>query len=511
MQILRYNVIRGIMWFMKKLFSLLTLTLIVFQYLQAADKGKMITTNTDFCSLPTELQADTLKHIDLDTKLNILTFNIQRLLFLCLDIKQLDSLLPDITKPEVELENFYQDMNKALDVIDAHTYISAWENDTVQYKELVRINTLKKQVINTAQELDSLLDRLKELLPQYMEANINIHTDINIEKIEVLKEKISLIMRIEPLFPISSLNLSSTTFNDKEKWIPLIQRLPATLKRIDLHQTNISTSGLLELNKFKNLEVLNLYRIQLSTQEDWGLIIQTLPETLKRIELRDTNIDSDALVKLNRLNNLELIHLWNVKLPNQEDWVAVIHALPEAVIRAYLFHTNIDASGLIGLNRLKNLEEGILGHISLSNQKDWIPVIQALPAAITRLDLNETNIDASALVKLNRLKHLEDINLYRVQLSNQKDWAPVIQALPAAVTMLDLSETNIGVSGLMELSKLKHLEEINLYRVQLSNQKHWTPVILSLQETVKKLTLFGSNCPNNCMEYLKSKGIDIDS
>ncbi len=462
MQTLRYNIARGITWFMKKLSSLLILTLIAFQHLEAADEDKIITTNTDFCSLPTELQADTFKHNDFDTKLNIITFNVQLLLCLCLDIKKLDSLLPYITKPQAKLENFYQDINKALGVIEAHTYLSAWENNTIQYQELIRMDTLKTHVINTIQELDAALDRLKELLHQYTDANIYIHTDINtdinIDIIAEVKKRIDIIKQTRPLFPISRINLDRVHLNYPDEWITLIQELPDTVERIHLVHTNINTSGLLKLNRLKHLEEINLFHVPLSNRNDWAQIIQALPDTVQRLHIH---------------------------------WV------------------NINTSGLLQLNRLVHLEEVILACITLSQQEDWVPIIQALPETLKRIELRVTNINALGFMELHHLIHLERIHLWNVTLSNRENWASVIQALPETLTRIELQDTNIDASGLVALSRMKQLEEIKSRGIKLSKQEDWASVIQALPETVRRMDLTWSDCPDECIDILKAKGIVV--
>ncbi len=622
---LRYNIDRGITWFMKKLFSLLLLTLIAFQHLLAADDEDKIITSTDFCSLPTEIQSKLLEYFDFETKLNLIQSSLRQILFFCLDIKKLGSLPAESISSTAELMAFIQDINSALDIIEAHTYISAWDNQNINYKQLLRIYSTTTQICNTLQELDAALDRLKALLHQYTDANINIHTDINIDYIQQVEKKIDIIKNIHPLFPISGLDLHNITFDDKEEWISLIQRLPKTLKKIHLdmirpttivnmngtssikdtafiefhnlkhledvtfsqvclsiredwigviqalpdtlktielcltnitlsgllalnhlkhlekctlrnidisgnHEdwvrviqalpadtlkyiklswNSITTPGLLELNRFKNLEEINL-DFFMGSLPDWEPVIQAFPETLKRITLQGITIRCSGLRKLYRFKNLEEINLDSITLSNQEDWEPIILALPETVKKIHLIRTNINDSGLIALSSLKNLEEINLDFYDHS-PRDWTRVIQAFPETLKRITLQSNSINASGLIALNCLKHLEEIKLHSIKLSKQKDWASVIQALPETVKRIELEDTNIDASGLVALSRLKQLEEIKSRSIKLSKQEDWASVIQALPETVRRMELTWSDCPDECIDILKAKGIVVNT
>ncbi len=118
-----------------------------------------------------------------------------------------------------------------------------------------------------------------------------------------------------------------------------------------------------------------------------------------------------------------------------------------------------------------------------------------------------TKINTDALLELNRLNHLEEIQLHYVKFSNIEDWAKFIHKLPDTVKKLDLSSTNIDAFAFRKLHSLKHLEEILLMGVELPNEEDWDSVIQALPDTLKKICLHCSNCEDT--DILRERRIDI--
>ncbi len=474
----------------------------------------------NFASLPVELQASCLQDTSVKDKIELLKSVSRSLLLHCIEIKKQVSLFPEDLKTISDIPDLasrrvmsasLRDIGSNLDIIESHTYTGAWKEEKVDIFDIRKLEKLKSVIVKALEEVDVTLDKVGSLLVKCKDVGIELGVNVSLGEIDGLRSIIFRLKSLDALFPYSYVDLSRAELDwrRKEEWDAVIQSLPVTVKNIKLTVSKIDASGLRELSRLTKLEEIDLHGVKLSNPADWASVIQSLPVTVKQLILAASNIDTSGLRELSRLSSLEEINLFRAELSNPADWASVIQSLPVTVKQLYLGDVNIDASGLRELSRLSSVEEMDLSLANLTNRDNWASVIQSLPVTVKILGLDASNIDASGLRELSRLSSLEDIRLYCVYLSNQDNWASVIQSLPLTVKEISLWDSNIDVSGLRELSRLTSLEEIDLSSVKLTNPGDWTMVIKSLPSTVRIIDFEHSNCPDDVKAQLRSKGIVV--
>ncbi len=444
---------------MKKLLLLINLSILVLSTAFTMPKNSK---GACFSSLPLELQASCLQLTSTEEKVALMEHACRCLLLDCEDIrKQIWDLRLDFTSVSKAPKLTIPDISNDLEIIQANTDKAAWSNNIIKYVDTLKLEKLRPIIFRTLDELDFTLNEVMEKLETCGAAGIETSTNVSIDKLKDLQKQILGIKSLSLLFPYETIDLSYVGLHNREYSVPIIQALPVTIRKIDLNLTHIDTPGLLELSSLIRLEEVSLRQVELTNPDAWFSVIRNLPVTMKRIDLS---------------------------------------------------YTNIDISGLCELSRLPNLEEIGLSGISLPNLADWVSVMQSLPVAVKKIDLSEislydTNIDASVFRELSRFTHLEEIKLWYIYFPNRDDWFSVIRNLPVTMKRIDLLDTNIDTSGLLELSRFNFLEEIDLSTVCLTNRDLWVSVMQGLPGTVKSIIgLEHTNCPDDLVEELRSRG-----
>ncbi len=403
------------------------------------------------------------------------------LLLHCIEIRKQALLLPENLKSISDIPYFssgrmmsvsLHEIGANLDIIAAHTYAAAW-NARVANKYILKFEKLKSVILRTLEEVEVTLDKVRDLLVKCEEAGIELSANTNVCELESLKNTIRSLKSLDVLFPYSQVYLDGFYLSTLNNWVTVIQSLPVTVKKLNLEMTKIDATVLCELSRLTSLNEIGLKHVKLSNPDDWASVIQSLPVTVKKIDLSWTNVDESGHLALSRLTNLEEIALGSMKQSNTGDWGSVIRCLPVTVNKLDLGDANIKVSGFRELSRLSNLEEIKLWYVELSHPDDWVTVIQSLPVTVKKLDLSTINIDDSGLCELSRLTNLEEMTLSLVRLTNPDDWASVIQSLPVTVKKIKLEITNIDASGLRELSRLSSLEEIIVLYSKFSDPAAW--------------------------------------
>ncbi len=436
------------------------------------------------CSPLTGEQIEELKEMITLQKIQLIKTATKSLGAICINIQQQVSDFPEDLNVVSDIPRNIEDISNILKLVEVYQGEDAWRNNIIRQLEISIFSKINVEVRSTLQELEVTLDKLERVVTR---------TNVSVKELDSLKSIINRLKSPDCLFPYSAVDLEKITLSSLNNWVTTIQSLPVTVKQLNLDSTNIDASGLRELYRLSSLEEIRLMRVKLSNPSGWASVIQSLHPGVKKLYLNWTNIDVDGLRELSRFNSLEKIDLEFIKLTNREHWIFVIKSLPAVVKKIKLGFTNIDVSGLQELSRFNSLEEIYFGGVKLSYPTDWVVVIQSLPVMVRKLYPGITNIDVDGLRELSRFNSLEEISFWAVELSDPSDWASVIQSLHLGVKKLDLGTTNIDEYGLLKLSHLTSLEEICLYSVKLSDPRDWASVIQSLHPGVKKLNLDSTN------------------
>ncbi len=471
----------------------------------AAD-GEMRDRRLCLRSLPTDIQVNVLKEVGLDKKIPILQDISRSLLCICIKAREQASLLVEALNSKsgiLQIQNYggvassthnsgKDDIYILLDILELFTHKNAWEPDCLDYKELLSIRQLDSFTRQTMEEIYVLLTKLLGLQIRCNESGVDLCRYVMIDKLEVLRSKITGLGLMKVLFPVSYVNLSCIKL-EKADWIFVLGSLPRNVRKIDLTETNIDATGLEQLSRLDSLEEIDLQDIKLSNPADWASALGSLPTSVKNLSVKSTNIDAAGLEQLSRLDSLEELELDGIKLPKPADWASALGSLPTSVKNLSVKSTNIDATGLEKLSRLDSLEELELHWIKLSNPAEWASALGSLPTSVKNLSVKGPNIDAAGLEILSRLESLEEIVLQDIKLSNPGAWARILESWPRNVRKIDLSKIYIAGKGLEVLSRFVCLERIDFRSIKLSKAANWVRVLESLPKSVRQIAITFTN------------------
>ncbi len=299
---------------------------------------------------------------------------------------------------------------------------------------------------------------------------------------------------------LEKLSLLCIMLENSSDWLGVIESLPTSLKELDLGNTNTSVEDLRGLYRLERLEKLNLLSIMSGNSSDWLGVIESLPTSLKELDLRCRSPSGASLRGLYRLERLEKLNLPGGRFSNSCDWLGVIEFLPTSLKELDLGITNISVEDLRCLYRLERLEKLNLSIERLYNSSDWLGIIESLPTSLKELDISLYDPDfrvsspsGASLRGLYRLERLEKLNLKGIRLYNSSDWLGVIESLPTSLKELDLGNTNTSVEDLRCLYRLERLEKLNLKGIRLDNSSDWLGVIEFLPTSLKELDLGYTN------------------
>ncbi len=337
---------------------------------------------------------------------------------------------------------------------------------------------------------------------------------ISLKKLELegsghTPESLCVLNRLEQL---EKLDLRDVELVNPSDWNIVIENLPTSLKELGLAFTNPSGESLRGLYRLGVLEELDLEGIELENRSDWLEVIDSLPPSLKKLDLDDTNLSGESLFVLHRLKQLEELNLPYITLDDSADWVQMFQSWPTSLKKLELKFTTPSKESLCVLHRFEQLEKLDLSYKILDNPNDWVQVLQFLPTSLKEFHLHFTNSSGESLCVLHRLEQLEKLDLRGVELVNPSDWNIVIENLPTSLKELGLAFTNLSreiLGGLNCLERLERLEELGLGDIRLANRRDWNVVIKNLPRNLKRLKLEHTNCPGNVIEKIKAKGIEV--
>lgn len=319
---------------------------------------------------------------------------------------------------------------------------------------------------------------------------------LNLKKLDLTNSNISIkgLLALSDLKDLEHLILKSVKLENPEEWISAIQAIPQTLKKIDLGSSNISANGLVSLEHFNTLQSLDLYMIKLRP-DAWNKVMPSLPKTLRYLNLEYSNISEEYLLTLNHFHQLEYLILKSVKLNNPNQWEIIIKSLSQTLKKLNLGCSNVSEQGLQALKHLNQLESLDLFMIRLSSF-GWVKIVADLPESLKEIHLGSTNISTEGLQAMSHLSQLESLKLTRITTSTLINWESVVHTLPQALKNLNLSGLNITVKGLNALAHLTQLKYLDLTMIKL-NPDEWKEVVFP--ENLIQLRLGGTGINSKCL------------
>lgn len=237
--------------------------------------------------------------------------------------------------------------------------------------------------------------------------------------------------------------------------------------RVDVGQSRITSTGLAQLQRLKNLTHLSLDGMQV-TAENTGHL-QNLSR-LKGVEI--VRATDETVVHLKELKNLTELGLSNSgKLT--DDGLAHLAGMNKL---QRLSLTNNDQIGDAGLAHLKGLD------------------------SIRELKLNGTGVTDEGLAHLIKLRNLKHLDLSRTTIGDSG-----LQQMEnlTGLQELQLGDTRVTDAGLAHLSSLTDLSSLGLYRLKVTDDgmQHLKPL-----KKLKVLGLYGTQVSDAAVEELR-KGL----
>ncbi len=471
-----------------------------------------LSTGVGITSLPPHIQSCVLKRMGAKGKIKELEKLRALLQSNYNDIDQLtrslpkeltdSSNIPDLEKLGSLCGSFYS----LLEFLDVFCIEDTWIDTDIDYLESQDFKSMDEKIKSTFKKIDSILLEIEVFFAKCQDLQICVRSRITLAEIAVLRKSVLEIIRSSFLFPISNIMFDNTQLAENTRdiddlkflnlqtdWASIIMSLPRSIKKIHFINTNVDMNGLKALSYLENLEEIYLPNIELLKPSCWDTVVKCLPESLKKLDVRFSNFVIFNEDTFSHLKSLEELDLQAIILYSAEEWEVITKALPKSIKLLNLYRTNINARALIELNRLVLLEELVLTDIKILGRSHWKYVIQSLPNRIRKIRLGDESINAQDLLALKHLELLEKVSFSYIELSNQDSWVSVINVLPKCIKEITFFSCNINTCGLIALHRFTKLKKIRLYNTGLSNPNDWVYVIQSLPEDIIELDLSATN------------------
>ncbi len=275
---------------------------------------------------------------------------------------------------------------------------------------------------------------------------------------------------------LQSLNLSNTAIKLDD--LRIISRI-STLRKLNLSGTKTPAIGLVELAALTNLQELYLDETE---ADDLSLqAFSRLPE-LKVLEVRDTAITDSGIKSLVSAKKLRTLSISGTNVGN-----AGLEAIGKMKLsKLNMWDIKATAGALESLGRCKNLETLCLKRVEL-NKKD-LQTLSALPK-LNYLELyNIEGLNDDTLAYFLPMKSLEELyfescpltdasakylaqmsNLEGVSLNNAKVSDKIIAPLSGLPKLEKLWLVNTQIRDLKDIDKLQKLEELHLSATNIND------------------------------------------
>lgn len=235
---------------------------------------------------------------------------------------------------------------------------------------------------------------------------------------------------------LQSLNVDFTNIKDSDirQWTSLNK-----LQTLNLSGCEECTGACFRtINQFTALTNLNLSNLYVDTSVDFGLL-KSLWQ-LHELNLNYTQVNSEDLENLQQLPNLKNLWLWSCQNLTQQS-VAILAQFPKLEVLHFSYCKNIPAGSYVPLSQLSNLKF---------------------------LGVDSSQINDEDLTALQRLQHLEDLDLRNCK--NVTTQSLEILAQFPKLGSLQLDDcSGILPGSFCKLSKLESLKHLNVVNCSIND------------------------------------------
>ncbi len=266
----------------------------------------------------------------------------------------------------------------------------------------------------------------------------------------------------------------------------MLQSLPATVRELQLRSTAISDASVPWLRRLPSLEALGLASTRLTATG----VAQLERPTLQALDLAELPLTDESLTVLERLERLERLSLEST--PTTDEGLRHLRALTH-LTSLNLSDTRVTDRGLAGLEGAQGLTE-----LFLANTAVGAPTVARLGGltSLRALDLSGTHLDANATEVLAHLTHLEHLALAKTPQTDES--IARLRTLEALQT-LDLERTDVSAQVLATVAHFTSLESLDLGRTWLVDAK-----LDGLPSSLRVLRLANSQTPIAALRSLRA-------
>jgi Leucine-rich repeat (LRR) protein len=265
----------------------------------------------------------------------------------------------------------------------------------------------------------------------------------------------------------------------------------AAIKRIRVPRTELTDQGLSHLKDAIQLELLDLAEChQIS---DAGLTHLKGLTKLRNLTLSGPRITDAGMLHLPGLTNMVAISFHECAITDQS--FGALSGMTK--LREFdVFRTRVGGHALSWIAGAKEISKIKMRDSAITTQ-DIVEHIGKFPN-LTALDLSETEIGDGALVEIGKLTKLEDLNLWRSQVTSSG--VRFLVNLP--LKRLNLDDTSVGDAAIPHVSQIRSLEFVHLGKTSVTDQG-----IEGLKELskIKDLVLTNTGLSPEAVERLRSQ------
>lgn len=233
----------------------------------------------------------------------------------------------------------------------------------------------------------------------------------------------------------------------------------AAIKRIRVPRTELTDQGLSYLKDAIQLELLDLAEChQIS---DTGLTHLKGLTKLRNLTLSGPRITDAGMWHLAGLTNMVAISFQNCAVTDQS--FGALSGMTK--LKEFdAFRTRVGGHALSSIAGAKEISKIKMRDSAITTQ-GIVEQIGKFPN-LTALDLSETSIQDSALAEIGKLNKLEDLNLWRSQVTD----SGITFLVELPLKRLNLDDTSIGDAAIPHIARIRSLEFIHLGKTAITDE-----------------------------------------
>ncbi len=312
----------------------------------------------------------------------------------------------------------------------------------------------------------------------------------------------ALVNVLNKFYCLNVLELERTNTADLTNWTKILKAISENIESLNIAGTNVTVDVIEKLKKCRGLKELNLSRCKNIQGAEWIRVTSILPKMISTLHFNDTSLDAVGAAAVGRLNSLRHISLSGCKGISAESWNNILVKLPPSLQILEMDGTSVNHLDNSALDRLRNLERCSMEECTNLTGESITRLLSLKPRDLKKLSLKSMNVDNSSLHQLASFEKLQELSLSACRHMGGAGITKALYVITPALTSLDISNTKAEDSCLQVLTKFNRLRFLNMEGCKNISGAYWAKVFPLLPASISELYLSDTNIDNETLVNL---------